>query len=69
MPSAKWTPAFAGSGILQGSALCDTAWFAMTDQDWPRLKAGYETWLRPENFDASGQQIAKLTPLIAEGTS
>ena len=39
----------------------DTAWFAMTDQDWPRLQAGYETWLRPENFDASGRQIAKLT--------
>ena len=39
----------------------DTAWFAMTDQDWPRLKAGYETWLRAENFDPSGKQIAKLT--------
>jgi len=38
----------------------DTAWFAMTDQDWPRLKAGYETWLRPENFDPAGQQRAKL---------
>jgi RimJ/RimL family protein N-acetyltransferase len=45
----------------------DTAWFAMTDQDWPRLKAGYETWLRPENFDASGRQIAKLS--FAEGKS
>jgi RimJ/RimL family protein N-acetyltransferase len=45
----------------------DTAWFAMTDRDWPRLKAGYETWLRPENFDASGQQIARLS--FAEGTS
>lgn len=38
----------------------DTAWFAMTDGDWPRLKAGYEAWLRPENFDADGQQKAKL---------
>ena len=38
----------------------DTAWFAMTDADWPRLKAGYKTWLRPENFDAAGRQIAKL---------
>jgi len=39
----------------------DTAWFAMIDADWPRLKAGYEAWLRLENFDADGQQKTKLT--------
>lgn len=39
----------------------DTAWFAIINQDWPRLKAGYEAWLRPENFDAAGQQRNKLT--------
>lgn len=39
----------------------DTAWFAMTDGDWPRLKAGYEAWLRPENFDADGRQRSRLT--------
>ena len=39
----------------------DTAWFAIIDQDWPRLKAGYEVWLQPENFDAAGQQRRKLT--------
>lgn len=39
----------------------DTAWFAMIDRDWPRLKAGYEAWLQPENFGAAGQQRAKLT--------
>ena len=38
----------------------DTAWYAMTDGEWPRLKAGYETWLQPANFDAAGQQKAKL---------
>ncbi len=38
----------------------DTAWFAMTDDDWPRLRAGYQAWLNPANFDASGQQRAKL---------
>lgn len=38
----------------------DTAWFAIIDQDWPRLKAGYEAWLKPENFDAKGQQLGKL---------
>ncbi|NTH51983.1 GNAT family N-acetyltransferase [Agrobacterium rhizogenes] len=39
----------------------DTAWFAMIDADWPRLKAGYERWLSPENFDEAGQQKSKLT--------
>lgn len=40
----------------------DTAWFAMTDGDWrPRLRAGYEAWLAPENFDAAGRQRAPLT--------
>ncbi len=38
----------------------DTAWFAMVDADWPRLRAGYERWLRPENFDAAGVQRARL---------
>ncbi|MDK4738456.1 GNAT family protein [Rhizobium sp. CNPSo 3464] len=39
----------------------DTAWFAMIDADWPRLKAGYERWLSPENFDEAGQQKSRLT--------
>ena len=34
----------------------DTAWFAMTDTDWPRLRAGYEAWLEPGNFDAAGSR-------------
>ena len=39
----------------------DTAWFAMIDADWPRLKAGYERWLSPENFDEAGHQKTKLS--------
>ncbi|WP_199085072.1 GNAT family protein [Bosea sp. ASV33] len=38
----------------------DTAWFAMVDADWPRLKAGYDAWLAPGNFDENGQQRARL---------
>ena len=34
----------------------DTAWFAMTDGDWPVVKAAFEGWLAPENFDATGAQ-------------
>lgn len=38
----------------------DTAWFAMTIEDWPTIKAAFEAWLTPENFDTSGQQIRSL---------
>lgn len=38
----------------------DTAWFSIIDSDWPRLRAGYESWLRSENFDSLGQQLTKL---------
>lgn len=38
----------------------DTAWFSIIDSEWPRLKAGYEKWLHPSNFDRDGRQIAKL---------
>lgn len=38
----------------------DTAWFAMIDADWPRIRAGFEAWLAPENFDAAGGQRTKL---------
>lgn len=38
----------------------DTAWFAILDGDWPRLRSAFETWLAPENFDAQGQQKRSL---------
>jgi len=38
----------------------DTAWYAILDQDWPRIKAGFEAWLAPENFDADGVQKSPL---------
>lgn len=38
----------------------DTVWFAMIDEDWPRLRAAYERWLDPANFDAGGRQRAPL---------
>lgn len=39
----------------------DTAWFAITDGDWPRLSAAYEAWLQPGNFDADGRQRVALS--------
>lgn len=38
----------------------DTAWFSITDGDWPRLKAGFQAWLDPANFDENGQQRSRL---------
>jgi RimJ/RimL family protein N-acetyltransferase len=46
--------------MIQKGQSRDTAWFAMLDGDWPRLKTGYERWLDPTNFDASGEQKSKL---------
>ena len=41
----------------------DTAWFAITDRDWPALKARHDAWLAPENFDAEGRQKHSLAAL------
>ena len=38
----------------------DTAWFAMTDHEWPARKAAFEAWLTPANFDDEGRQKKKL---------
>jgi RimJ/RimL family protein N-acetyltransferase len=38
----------------------DTAWFAITDDEWPRLRSAYEEWLDPSNFDDRGHQRRPL---------
>ena len=43
----------------------DTAWFSIIDAEWPALKAAYDAWLDPMNFDASGQQRQALGSLTA----
>ena len=43
----------------------DTAWFAMTDGDWPSIRAGMERWLDPSNFDVEGGQNSRLEAMIA----
>ncbi len=45
----------------------DTAWYAITDARWPALRAEFETWLDPLNFDADGAQRKRLTDLTATG--
>jgi RimJ/RimL family protein N-acetyltransferase len=43
----------------------DSAWFAILDSEWPALRAAFERWLAPANFDASGRQRARLEELRA----
>ena len=38
----------------------DTAWFSMTDKDWPTLRTTYGAWLDPSNFDPEGSQKKRL---------
>jgi RimJ/RimL family protein N-acetyltransferase len=59
---------FAFEGIFRSHMIVkgrnrDTAWFAMTDADWPARKAAFERWLDPANFDAQGRQKRSLREL------
>jgi hypothetical protein len=61
---------FAYEGIFRNHMIVkgrsrDTAWFAMTDTDWPARKAAFERWLDPANFDAEGRQKTRLSELNA----
>ncbi len=40
----------------------DTAWFAITDGEWPDVRERLTRWLRPDNFDAQGRQLHSLHP-------
>jgi len=43
----------------------DTAWWSITDREWPALRTAYESWLAPDNFDDDGKQKAQLGDLKA----
>jgi RimJ/RimL family protein N-acetyltransferase len=42
----------------------DTAWFSIIDSEWPAIRAAFDTWLEPANFDERGVQARKLADLI-----
>jgi hypothetical protein len=44
----------------------DTAWYAITDDQWPAIGRGYEAWLADSNFDGEGMQRRRLGELIGE---
>ena len=43
----------------------DSDWFSILDGEWPGLKARFEQWLKPENFDKDGRQRASLADFRA----
>ena len=52
-------------GILLKQQVCkgrsrDNAWFSIVDDEWIYLKAEFQRWLNPNNFDNHGQQLTKL---------
>lgn len=61
---------FAFEGVFRSHMIVktrnrDTAWYAMTDADWPALAAAYAAWLDPGNFDTEGRQKVRLSDLTA----
>jgi RimJ/RimL family protein N-acetyltransferase len=56
---------FRFEGIFQQATIYknrnrDTAWFSIIDSEWPALRAAFERWLDPANFDEAGQQRQSL---------
>jgi RimJ/RimL family protein N-acetyltransferase len=43
----------------------DTAWYAITDEEWPRIRAAFEAWLAPDNFEGDGRQRRRLQDIRA----
>ena len=41
----------------------DTAWYSILDSEWPALRAAFERWLDPTNFDRDSRQRASLRSL------
>jgi RimJ/RimL family protein N-acetyltransferase len=39
----------------------DTAWYSITDQEWPGIREALERWLDPANFDETGRQRSSLS--------
>ncbi len=60
---------FAFEGVFRQATIYkgrnrDTAWYSITDRDWPTVKRAFERWLDPTNFDAEGRQRQSLSALM-----
>ena len=59
---------FSFEGIFRQSCVVkgrnwDTAWYSILDHEWPALRAAFQQWLAPENFDVDGRQRTRLSDL------
>ena len=43
----------------------DTAWYSVTDSEWPTLRQAFLAWLDPSNFDQQRRQRTRLRDLTA----
>ena len=44
----------------------DTAWYAIIDEDWKKIKCNFEQWLDKNNFDDEGRQKISLRFLTSK---
>jgi RimJ/RimL family protein N-acetyltransferase len=47
----------------------DTAWYSILDREWPALRAAFERWLDPGNFDGEERQRESLSALTRGTTA
>jgi RimJ/RimL family protein N-acetyltransferase len=47
----------------------DTAWYSITDYEWPRVRSAFQAWLDPSNFDEQGHQRQRLQDLRDSSSS
>ncbi len=60
----RYEGTFRQAAIVKGRNR-DTAWYSVIDRDWPALRACFDRWLAPANFDAGGRQRQRLSDLTA----
>jgi len=61
---------FTFEGILRQNMIAkgrnrDTAYYSILDGEWPRVRAAFEAWLAPQNFDPEGNQRRRLEDIRA----
>jgi RimJ/RimL family protein N-acetyltransferase len=61
---------FAFEGVFRSAVVYkgrsrDTAWYSIIAEEWPRVRAAFETWLHPDNFDDRGRQRRDLSTIRA----
>jgi RimJ/RimL family protein N-acetyltransferase len=45
----------------------DSSWFSILDREWPAIRAAFEQWLAPDNFDGRGAQRRRLADFMPVG--